>query len=225
MRLRTATSGITRLLMSSTEPPKKQDSVLRTKKRVYSNSVQTQTVSRIEPAMADLPTFGFTIEKDVIPASVGFCGYFLHPPCHTGSQARQRPPCQNFAEHEDLKRTFHDTANKMPTKQPPRPLLVVFGGHAGGWETTVLAAWSPGSATDPAPPLSAQQAASISNWLCASLRHSIVTPRVSFCDAFDWLPQATPLHLSWPRREVNPAGMAQTQTQTPGQPTSTPFLR
>ena len=52
-----------------------------------------------------------------------------------------------------------------------------------------------------------------------TLRHSIVTPRVPFCDVFDWLPQRTTPHSSV-LTTGGPHGTI--WTRTPGQLTSTP---
>ena len=75
---------------------------------------------------------------------------------------------------------FHDAANRCHGNGL-RFTWVVLYGHAGGWRDSARnLAWSPGSPTDPAAPLSAHHSTLLSNWLGASRRHSIVTPRVSF---------------------------------------------
>ena len=109
-------------------------------------------------------------------------------------------PTQNLAEYENLKRTFQDTANRCHRNGhsfTPVVLDLVDMQEAG---ETQHATWSPGSLHKPS---------HISNWLSASLRHSIVNPFVT-CSTGGF-------------ERGPPLGM--TQAVTPGQPTPTPLLR
>ena len=71
--------------------------------------------------------------KDMIPEALGFRGPIpvLRPA--TRSPGSATTPTRNLTEHETLKRTFHDTANRCQ-QNGMRFTPMVFDPHAGSWE-------------------------------------------------------------------------------------------
>ena len=133
---------------------------------VCSNPARTLTASHSGPALTDLLTFGFTLRRTWL-LKHGFGG--------------ERPRLKNLTEHEALKRTFHDAANRCH-QNGTRCTLGVFDGHAGSWGDSARNTCHLDLPTARHQPLIAHRATSTSNWLSASLRLFIETPRVPFYD-------------------------------------------
>ena len=82
-------------------------------------------------------------------------------------------PTQNLAEHENLKRTLHDTANRCHRSGLRFTQCSSMVTQEAG--ETRHTTWSSGSLTDSPPPLSAHQSTPVSNWLSASLACHVAT--------------------------------------------------
>ena len=147
-------------------------------RRANSSPARSQTVFHIEPAMTDLLTSGERHGSRSPDFAVASC---LHP------ATRNPTPTQNLVEYENLKRTFHDTANRCQRNG----LRLMDMQEAG---RTQLATWAPGSLTDSVPPLSAHHATlnlelaqRISSSLCHDSARAILR-RVRLAATRDALP-------------------------------------